>query len=293
MPLAWSAPVSADTVGVSQYRERLEGARLLLLEALRAAPSERAATVERAQQLLRETTALRLEGGATIAVDDTAIASRIATADDSLRAGIADVTLLLDLASRSPAVDPAAAVAELRLRVGEYRASDAQMTFVDLLSRWLARFVADLRGAPPDPRILITVAGGVGLALVLVVIGILGRDIRERFRREVMLPELRPEERPDPALHLRHAEDALRGGSPRDAIHALYLYAIAALAAREAIRYDPSLTDRELLARAGAIPHADALRGLVEIHDRVWYGLREPATGEAARARQLAQRAAA
>lgn len=204
-----------------------------------------------------------------------------------------DVTLLLDLASRSPVIDADAAVAELRLRVGEHRASDAQMTLIDLIAQWLARSLADLRGAPPDPRIAITIAGGLGLALVLVVLGILGRDIRERFRREVMLPELHLPGRPDPASHLRHAEEAFRSGSAREAIHALYLYAIASLASREVIRYDPSLTDRELLARAGAIPHAEALRDLVEIHDRVWFGLREPATGEAARARQLAQRAAA
>lgn len=221
------------------------------------------------------------------------MASRITSEDQAIRAAIADVGVLLDMATRSSALDPNAAVAELRLRVGEHRASDAQMTLIDLISQWLARSLADLRGAPPDPRIAVTIAGGLGLALVLVVIGILGRDIRERFRREVILAELRPEGRPDPAAHLRSAEEALRVGSAREAIHALYLYAIAALAAREAIHYDPSLTDRELLARAGAIPHADALRDLVELHDRVWYGLREPATGEAARARQLAQRAAA
>jgi hypothetical protein len=79
----------------------------------------------------------------------------------------------------------------------------------------------------------------------------------------------------------------------REAIHALYLYAIASLALREAIRYDPSLTDRELLARASGIPHADALRDLVSMHERVWYGLREASPDDAARARALATRAAA
>lgn len=245
------------------------------------------------RQILRATTAVRLESGSEVAIDDRDVAARITTEDGSLRAALADVTLLLDLASRAPAIDPDAAAAELRLRVGEHRASDAQMTLIDLIAQWLARSLADLRGAPPDPRIAVTIAGGLGLALVLVVLGILGRDIRERFRREVMLAELHLPGRPDPAAHLRSAEEALRSGSAREAIHALYLYAIAALAAREAIHYDPSLTDRELLARAGAIPYADALRDLVEIHDRVWYGLREPGTGEAARARDLARRAAA
>ncbi|HKW77783.1 MAG TPA: DUF4129 domain-containing protein, partial [Candidatus Limnocylindria bacterium] len=85
---------------------------------------------------------------------------------------------------------------------------------------------------------------------------------------------------------------ALAGGHPRDAIHALFLYVIAALATREAIRYDPALTDRELLVRAAAIPHADALRDLVAIYERSWFGLRDPSSDEARRARDLALRVA-
>ena len=73
-------------------------------------------------------------------------------------------------------------------------------------------------------------------------------------------------------------------------MHALYLYALTALTARETIRYDPALTDRELLTRAAGIPHADALRDLVALYERSWFGLREPATEEARRARALAVR---
>lgn len=228
-----------------------------------------------------------------MAIDDRALAARMATDDAAIEAAVADIGALAETVTRRPAIDPATAVAQLRQRVGEHRASDAEMTFIDLFSRWLASFLADLRGAPPDPRVVLVGAGGLGIALLLVVLGIIGRDIRERFRRDVVLPQLRAESGPDPAAHLRAAEEALRSGGMREAIHALYLYAIAALAQREAIRYDPSLTDRELLARAGAIPHADALRDLVEMHDRVWYGLRDARAADAARARQLALRAAA
>jgi hypothetical protein len=57
---------------------------------------------------------------------------------------------------------------------------------------------------------------------------------------------------------------------------------------RETIRYDPALTDRELLLRAAAIPHADSLRDLVALYERSWFGLREPSGDEARRARALA-----
>lgn len=218
---------------------------------------------------------------------------RISTSDASLDAAIADLDVLADLAGRSPAIDPAGAEARLRQLVGEHRAREAQVSIIDVFSRWLARSLAGLGGRPPDPRVLLVGAGGIGLGLLVLILAIMGRDLRERFRREVVLPELRAETRPDPAEHLRRAEDALRHGRLRDVIHALYLYAIAALDAREAVRYDPSLTDRELLARAGTIPHADALRDLVELHARVWYGLREPGADDAARARALALRAGA
>jgi hypothetical protein len=283
----------ADTLDRQRYRERLDSVRATLASARAATPPGRQPIVDRARALLRQTTALRLDDGTTLPIDDAALAERITTADGALDRALADVTALQAWTGRTPAIDPSAAEARLRVRVGEQRARDAQVSLIDVISRWFARFLADLRGAPPDPRIGIVVVGGLGLALLLVILGIMGRDLRERFRREVVLPELRGEAGPDPAVHLRQAEEALRAGRMRDAVHALYLYAIAALALREAIRYDPSLTDRELLARAATIPHVDALRDLVSMHERVWYGLRDASADDAARARALATRAAA
>ena len=54
----------------------------------------------------------------------------------------------------------------------------------------------------------------------------------------------------------------------------------------------PALTDHELLLRAAAIPNADALRDLVALYERAWFGLREPDAAEAERARSLATRVA-
>lgn len=291
--LSQTAVADADTVDRQRYRERLGSVRATLVSARAAAAAARQPLVDRARSLLRETTALRLEDGTTIGVDDAPVAERITTADVTLERALADVAALVSWAERRPAIDPAAAESRLRQRVGEQRARDAQVSLIDVLSRWLARFLADLRGTPPDARVVTVGVGGLGIALLLVILGIMGRDLRERFRREIVLPELREEPGPDPAAHLRHAEEALRAGRMRDAVHALYLYAIAALAVREAIRYDPSLTDRELLARATGIPHADALRDLVSMHERVWYGLRDADAADAARARALATRAAA
>lgn len=283
----------ADTLDRAAYVARLAEARTVLSSARAAPAGDRPALVDRARALLGETTALRLPDGSTVPVDDRAIAARIDTPDASLEAAIADLAVLAELASRSTRIDPSAADARLRQLVGEHRALGGQVSLVDLLSRWLARSLSGLGGAPPDPRVVLVAAGGIGLALLLVILGILGRDLRERFRREVVLPELIADPAADPSEHLRAADEAMRGGRAADAIRALYLYAITALAARELVRYDPSLTDRELLARARAIPHADALRDLVELHERTSYGLREARAADAQRARVLALRAAA
>ena len=61
----------------------------------------------------------------------------------------------------------------------------------------------------------------------------------------------------------------------------------------ETIRYDPALTDHELLARAAAIPQIGSLRDLVALHERVWFGLKPADRDDAARGRELAQRIAA
>jgi hypothetical protein len=283
----------ADTVDRTRYAARLADARSALVAARAAPPASRQAPVDRARSLLLETTAVRLADGSTVAVDDGALAARLRTADAALDAAIADLALLADLASRRDVIDPGAADARLRQLVGEHRARGGQVSLIDVLSRAIARFLSGLGGAPPDTRIVVVGAGGIGLALLLVVLGIVGRDLRERFRRDVVLPELVAERAADPAEHLRTAEEALRAARARDAIRALYLYAIGTLAARELVRYDPSLTDRELLARARAIPHADALRDLVDLHERASYGLREVRADDALRARALALRAVA
>ncbi len=283
----------ADTLDRAAYRDRLAAVRALVVSARAAPLGPRPQIVDGAKALLRRTTALDLGPGAVVPVDDGAIADRIAPDDAALDAAERDLDVLI--ASLDPArpIDPATADARLRQLVGEHRAREAQMSLPDLLARWLAQALAGVRGAPPDPRIVLVVAGGLGLAALALVLAVIGGDIRERFRREVVLPELRSARSADPAEHLRLADEAVRAGRPREAVHRLYLYALAELAAREIVRYDPSLTDGEVLARARTIPHADALRDLVELHGRIWYGLRDAHDDDARRARALALRAAA
>jgi hypothetical protein len=164
--------------------------------------------------------------------------------------------------------------------------------FLNLVARALG-FIGRGTLSAVDPQFVLAVVTGLGLAIALLVLGVLGRGVRERIRREALAGDVRMGAAEDPTEHLRRADAAIAAGRVRDALHELYLFALTSLAARETIRFDPALTDRELLARAAAIPQIGSLRALVALHERVWFGLKMAEPDDALRARELAERVAA
>ncbi len=293
MALFWqlgAMPAAADTLTLAQYRARLVEVRALVQQARTAPSFDRFTMSNRARDLLLSVTALQV-GRETIAVDPHALADRMNATPDGLAAFLDDLDLAIALVDRSSAgrIDPAAADATLAGVLGAENARAAP-SLVEALIGAILRFLAGLPGPRLDTDILIPVVGILGLAVVAFVVAVLGRDLRHRVRAEVLLQRIGGPHGEDPAAHLRAAESAIAAGHARDAVHELYLYAIGSLAAREAIRYDPSLTDRELLLRAAGIPHAEALHDLVGLYQRAWFGLQEPDADDAARARSLALR---
>jgi hypothetical protein len=247
-----------------------------------------------ARAILGRTTAVTPPTGEAVSVDDTPLANGIDTSDASLDAAIARLDARLSFVSRvgAPAIDPASADARLREVTSQSGSAAGGGDLFDAIGRWILRFLSSLQGPGPDLGLLWPFIGGLGIAVILFIIATLGRALPERVRREVLVRDAASEVLADPSVHLRAADAALAAGRSRDALHALYLYVIAALATREVIRYDPALTDRELLVRAAAIPHADSLGDLVAIYERSWFGVREPSPDEARRARDLALRVA-
>jgi len=259
----------------------------------RAAPAaDREPLLAQARALLRQTDAVQLPDS-TLAIDDGPLADRLTA--DAIDREVAELGRYIALTNATivrRVVDAAAADATLhsltrqqdlaqRLNLG---------AIVGSLAQRAAQWLYDLVGRP-DPNVLLNLQAVVGLFVALAIVALLVRGTRERIRRETALGVTAGEQRADPAVHLRAADEALRGGRPRDAIHALYLYAFATLAAREVLRYDPALTDHELLRRAAQLPRADALRDLVQLHERVWFGLRDAREPDVARARALATEA--
>jgi hypothetical protein len=293
MWLAQPQVAQADTVSPRDYRQRLTEARALVVQARAASGAARDTAVTRARLVLLATTAIALPAG-ELRINDSALADRIVSSDAALDAAVSLLDAQLALTSRaaSTSVDAARSDAALRDVLRAVESAQASPSVLDAIARALQRFLAGLEGPRVDFGLVWPLVGVLGAAIIFFVVATLGRGLGERVRTEVALREASGADRVDPARHLRAADEALAAGRPRDAIHALYLFALTSLVAREAIRFDPALTDRELLVRAAAIPHADALRDLVALYERSWFGLRDPGADEARRARSLAMRVA-
>jgi hypothetical protein len=198
------------------------------------------------------------------------------------------------LAARSVSrIDAAAARDRLREIVGQYAARESSLSIPDLILQFLARLLSGVPLPPLDIWRVLAIIGALGIALIIVIISLLGRGFRERIGREAAVRGAPGGARNESRDHLAAADAAIAARRSREAIHALYLYALTALAEREVIRYDPSLTDGEILLRTAALPQAKELRDLIALYERSWFGLREPGETEAARARALALQVAA
>jgi hypothetical protein len=291
---------SADTLDLRAYSARLDETRSILMASRSTIPSFRGDYMARASALLRRTEAVRLLDGTVVAVDDSALAARLAPDDPAIASALRDIDADINKVSgliRPPVIVPAEADAAVRRVLGARRGSSADLTVFELIGLWvserLAGLLSDLAKTGIDVGLAPYLLAGVGVALAAIVAAILGRGLRERIRLEARAPGLSTSQGADPAIHLALADDALARGAIRAALHELYLYALAALAARETIRYDPSLTDRELLARAAGVAEIEPLRRLVGLHERVWFGLKPAAAADVAEARALATRIAA
>jgi uncharacterized protein DUF4129 len=292
--VATAGIASADTVDLAAYRSRLRDARTLLLQARVAADAQRPAIVERVRTALLQTTAVQSADGLVIALDDSRVARRLTTTTAAIDAGVADVDQLIAIADR--AANPPFNVAQANARLRDLGvAEEARSTSNDLftaIGSLLARLFpsADAQLPPGSVELTLTIAGA---GLLAVIVAILLRGVRERIRRETVQPGAHAEATASAAVQLAAAERAAISGDPRAALHAFYRYAILTLAERRMLRYEPSLTDRELLERASALPQLETLRELISLHDRAWFGLKGATVEEADHARDLAERAVA
>src|SRR5439155_778269 len=210
--------VNADTLHVAEYRARLVQIRALVSNSRTASTPDRDRMLAQAAALLRQTTSLSVRG-ATVTVDDGAVAEVLAGPDGANRA-LAVLDLEIASAGRIVArsIDPSVVDARLREVVGANETSGASASWLDALFAYigsqLAAFFSGIRGGVPDLRFLPYVLVLFGLGLIALIVAILGRGTRERLRSG----SLREAAATGPPALLRRAR-ALRRCSRPDGDH--------------------------------------------------------------------------
>lgn len=299
--LSLTGSAGADPISIAAYRQGLAQARTQLADARAASGAAREQRIARALATLdglRDVlvgdviyTALPHAPVQVIAraADDASLDRAVATLDETIA--------WIDRAAAPGArpVDPRARERlEAVLSAGDFqRHPDWRDALTELVRDLLANLFPGLRLPPITATQVALLIGPPAIGLLAYVLWTSARGARERLARETILAAVGAAPRVSAAGHLAAAEAAARSGRWRDAVRELFRFALRALDERGTLRYDPALTDREVLARAAGLPSVRELAALVAVYERAWYGLREPDAAEFGRARELARRVAA
>jgi hypothetical protein len=238
--------------------------------------------LEDASDRLTATTAVRLPGGATIAVDNGWLRAALQDAEPDLAAIGAHLGAILDALAQPPSAAPADARDRLKQLLDrppfkQPEATPAPAWWTDFWS-WVGRVLESLfrpvgRAASVSAEPIAWAIGIVGLILLLGVIAYIVRGLRRGMVADASAADDDPEANLTAKTALEQAGGLARGGDYRTAVRYLYLSALLWLDERGALRYDRALTNREYLERVRENSALSArLAPVVETFDRVWYG---------------------
>jgi len=129
-------------------------------------------------------------------------------------------------------------------------------------------------------RVIMWGVAGVGAILLIVLLSYWLQGLFGNFVADFDLRRRKQtgEETPLTATAARQqATELAQAGNYREAVRQLYLSALLSLEEHALIRYDRSLTNREVLAQVQKQqPVQSHLQPIVETFDNVWYGIHEP-----------------
>ncbi|HEX5163760.1 MAG TPA: DUF4129 domain-containing protein [Thermomicrobiales bacterium] len=300
LPLAGS-PVTA--IDLDTYRAQLEA-----IDASLSGPNP---DIDGALTILSAIEPVTLDDGSNVAPD----LSRITTALEadppdiaSAQAGIDAILSALDLAGTDLASDPDAAVTALDevLAREEFQPEPVEAESPSLWQRFLG-WVNDiitsffewlnglLGGSSGEGSPLSTALALLGVLVIVGIVAFAVRSVRESMTPGVTrLAEGSAEEHYTSAEARDEAERLFAAGDYRAALRMLYLATLIRWEEAGRLRFDRSLTNREVVARVTL--HGDAtllaqLSPLVERFDRVWYGGASCTSNDYASFASLAERA--
>lgn len=269
-PLHAQSPTTLE-----EYRRAVAQALNLAQQANKLAVSERTALLEQAQAQLEPIHAVEISPGVQTNIDN---ASLLALLNDANKtdAAIQRLTALRDVLAQTPPVLYAADLDTLRdiLNRPPFIENSSETWLQELLRRvlefWSRLFDNTARGVF-DARDLFLL---LGVVVVIVVVIYFVLNLRRNVVGEETLPPLTSEEQVrSPAEAFDNAQRFINAGDYRRAVRQLYLATLLMLDQRGKLKYDPTLTNREVLRQASNDPQTtSALQPIVETFDRVWYG---------------------
>jgi len=286
----WAAPLSAaDSIALADYWQTLAETQQLV-EQIASQPPTTTANPELVAAAARwqAIRAVTLPDGTVVTVDHSFLAAQLRANPPDLKqlSGLLETLHAAQADWPSPQFSADALPSLARILAEpefQYRESPPPAWLEWLIEQW-RRFLnwldnllpSSSPGAEGGPvSIPEQIATFVFMLLLAGLLAYALRGILADFARESMLPN--DEEfggeplTADSALH--RAQELSGGGDYRTAVRYLYLSTLLRLEERGLLRYDRSLTNREVLKRVAHDPTlATVLRDVVDVFDRVWYG---------------------
>ena len=247
---------------------------------------------QRVLSTLRAVEPVTLDDGTTVTPDLTLVMAALESEPpdiDAARTGIDAILTALDLAEGGAAADGDAARTALDevLARDEFqpepeddgsrslwqRFLDGVNSVVTAVFEWIDRLLGGSGGGGSPASVVLAAVG------VLAIVGIVAfavRSVRESLAPGVTrLAEVSAEERYTSAEARAEAERRFAVGEYRAALRLLYLATLIRWEEAGRLRFDRSLTNREVVARVnlqGDAALLEQLSPLVDRFDRVWYG---------------------
>jgi hypothetical protein len=277
-----SAHAQAPTP-LDDYRRAVETALGYVRQASARSAPERAPLLQMAREALAPIRTVRISADVDAAVDNTGLLELVRDADKT-SASLERLAALRDALAETPAtIRPADLTALHNILNRPPFANTAPETWWQTLIRSIVDFLERLAGNTAngifDARDIFV---GLGVLAVLFVVLYFVRNLRRNLvSEEALAPLLDETEARTPGEAFDKAQRFVNAGDYRNAVRQLYLATLLILDQRGKIKYDPTLTNRQVLQQASNDPGTTtALEPIVETFDRVWYGFEPLTRGE-------------
>ena len=277
---AATQPPTGNPISLEEYQSRIAQALAAIEQAADVTEAER---VQAGQALLADIGAVQLPSGETVEI------APLLSGQESLEDAIQRLRVVQSQLAAAGRDDAAHRLALLRTILARPEFTP-QLSLWERIQQWLGDLLQKL--FPNLGEITSPVPGRVGEVLVwllagaggLLIVFLLSYWLAGLLRSFVADAEARRRAESGETEPLtthsarQQATDLALAGNYRQAVRLLYLSLLLQMEERGFLRYDRSLTNREVVAQVTpAAPAVGAgLQPVVQTFDAVWYGLREP-----------------